>query len=384
MHTRFAGMISAAIVTAVALAVMPTPALGAEAHSGPVPLAAQVDDLKTDCANHPTEAASPRGWARSRFELCHHYEQTVNLYRIPTNQYLGKIEYELWVLGFAYDGSRRVDYVISMEDVGISTQLNAYLGYLTVTMSGCQTTTTSCVGSLTRADNIPGWFTTPTMATVSGISPNDTGNGTHFTVGMLASFEVLVEYRDGSTLPYVENRALNSVRFDSAGANLGNGKFHGTVFVDYVPTLELSMRPGSDHLQEARHVNDAFHHPQWTFPSHIGKSVPGRDTSRPLHRLMDATKRGQNHNASVAICEDVWGPDYAAGGLQCDEFPFQSTYEGSYTSTIGAGASDTDEWHGSARPINGADNQQGGTKLANFYGLNRILDNDPFLVTVLT
>ncbi|GDY33975.1 NucA/NucB deoxyribonuclease domain-containing protein [Gandjariella thermophila] len=68
-----------------------------------------------------------------------------------------------------------------------------------------------------------------------------------------------------------------------------------------------------------------------------------------------------------------------AGGQECDEYPFQSAYEGSSTSTDGKPY----QWLGSARPIDGGDNGRGGTKLANFYGMKRILDNDPFFVAIL-
>ncbi|MGN9914443.1 hypothetical protein ACTMTJ_43615 [Phytohabitans sp. LJ34] len=52
---------------------------------------------------------------------------------------------------------------------------------------------------------------------------------------------------------------------------------------------------------------------------------------------MDTGRIDQNHRASVNICTAVWGAGYAEGGLQCDEYPFKSTYEGSHTSTVGAG-----------------------------------------------
>jgi hypothetical protein len=53
---------------------------------------------------------------------------------------------------------------------------------------------------------------------------------------------------------------------------------------------------------------------------------------------MDPAQRDRNQRTSVRICKDVWGDDYAGGGLECDEYPFQSTNEGSYTSTGGDGS----------------------------------------------
>jgi hypothetical protein len=79
----------------------------------------------------------------------------------------------------------------------------------------------------------------------------------------------------------------------------------------------------------------------------------------------------QNAEEAKKVCVDVWGPNYATGGLECDEFPFQSTYEGAHRSSGG----DWTRWHGSARPIPGNENLQGGLALQAFYGQNRILDD---------
>jgi hypothetical protein len=85
---------------------------------------------------------------------------------------------------------------------------------------------------------------------------------------------------------------------------------------------------------------------------------------------MDATKKSANHSASVNVCRDVRGENYTAGGQECDEHPFQSTHEGSSTSTD----NEPCKWHGSTWPING----RGGTELGGFYGLNRVLDKDAY------
>ncbi|MFJ5680867.1 NucA/NucB deoxyribonuclease domain-containing protein [Streptomyces sp. NPDC093097] len=58
--------------------------------------------------------------------------------------------------------------------------------------------------------------------------------------------------------------------------------------------------------------------------------------------------------------------------LQCDEYPFASTYEGS---TKG------DDRY-SVRLIDGKDNETGGNRLNAMYIANRILDDDPFFVTI--
>ncbi|AHH98776.1 hypothetical protein GCM10010174_85470 [Kutzneria viridogrisea] len=216
------------------------------------------------------------------------------------------------------------------------------------------------------------------MDTITVTSPNDAGDGPDLLAYFTGKIGFVAEYRDGKTIPENEDvTAINRVRFDSVGQRLG-GKCEGTVFTDLTPNLEIHLTGhGTD--QEARNVDDALHHPERTFPSVIGKSVPGASLSNPLHRLMDVGERNRNHDASVGICKDVWGPDYAAGGLDCDEYPYKTTREGSYTSTNG----NPQAWNGSARPINKEDNSEAGTQLGVFYGTNRVLDNEAFTVSVV-
>ncbi len=333
-----------------------------------------VADLKTACANHADEAARVQGWARSRFEQCYRSFEVVNLYN-TNGAYLGKFDFELWILAFAYDGSRRVDYVVSVENVHQGNTLRDDLTYLTINLD-CRGSNVTCAGPLSRSDTIEGWWQRPAMETMTVTSPKDVGSGPYLTVDFTETVGFVAEYRDGRTIPVaVDTHAINRVRFDSARSALGNGKFHGTVFSDKAPTFDLHLT-GHGNDQEARHVDDALHHPERTFPSMVGKNVPGE--SAPLHRLMDSTKRNRNHAAAVQICKEIWGDNYAAGGLECDEYPFQSTYEGAAEST----GNEPFSWHGSARPIPAADNGAGGTLLANFYGANRILDGDRFYVDV--
>ncbi|MFI6741226.1 Ig-like domain-containing protein [Nonomuraea sp. NPDC050451] len=64
-----------------------------------------------------------------------------------------------------------------------------------------------------------------------------------------------------------------------------------------------------------------------------------------------------------------WVQHYTQAGLQCDEFPFASTYQGKVGNDY------------SVRPINGLQNRNHGwTWLRTFYSRNRLADKDPFLV----
>jgi hypothetical protein len=364
-------VVTIAIVAMSALLGLSTPAVAVtpgpanpptRAASVPPSLVPAAVDLKQDCAAHSAAAGTLRGWARSRFEQCHHYFRHINLNRV-TGEHLGYIEFDLWILAFAYDGSRRVDYVTSVENVKQTTTMVDALTFLTVEYLSCTGTNITCTSPQRRESTIAGWFAQPTMSVITVTSPNGTGAAPYGLVNFAAQVNILAEYRDGNTIPFAELIASNSV--------------------DNVPLDTLHLT-GDGIDQEARHVDDALHHPERTFPSWVGKNVPG--VSRPLHRLMNQTRIDANHRASVAVCEDVWGVGYASGGLDCDEYPFKSTYEGSKVSTTpttdncGGVVPITSDWHGSARVIDAAQNQVGGTRLASFYGANRILDCDAFTI----
>jgi hypothetical protein len=156
------------------------------------------------------------------------------------------------------------------------------------------------------------------------------------------------------------------------------------VFTDHIPTYDLmaiadEKGTRGQVVESARHIDDALHHAARTFPSFVGKSVPGGSFDQPLHRLVDDNLNKKNRAASGPVCRDVWGDDYDATKYNCDEYPFASTYEGAYTSTNEGKNIST--WRGSARPIWHKDNQLSGNYLTSqFYTVHRVLDGDPFVV----
>ncbi|MFE9207592.1 hypothetical protein [Micromonospora sp. NPDC007230] len=348
-------------------------------------------DLEEECKQQGDLPARQQGWARNRFEQCHRYTRVINLYHSQTLEYRGKIEFVFEILAFASYSGRRVDFVLSLEDVGISSQLNHELGYITVNMDGCKgVPNVTCTGETYRTDAIAAWYARPVFDPVIATSTDGSGASPYATVNLDALTTIMVEYRDGITLPYSELTATTRARFDSAGPEIGSAPQHGTVFRDYTPVLELDRRAGSDHRQEAIHVDDAQNNPSRTFPSFVGKSPPGAVGARPLHRLM-GSRSDMNRLEARKVCVDVWGPNYATGGLQCDEYPFAVTYEGAAMSTAGIYCGNSSDpvnadwrkWHGSARPIDGAHNGRGGILLSAFFRTNRVLDCDEFHVNVI-
>ncbi|MFI8235584.1 NucA/NucB deoxyribonuclease domain-containing protein [Streptomyces sp. NPDC085900] len=68
--------------------------------------------------------------------------------------------------------------------------------------------------------------------------------------------------------------------------------------------------------------------------------------------------------------------------MECDEYPFASTYEGSAQSIYDE---TKPKKNFSARAIDGTENGAGGSQLASYYSDNRIIDgpNDEFHVVII-
>ncbi|MFG2454543.1 hypothetical protein ACGFSG_34820 [Streptomyces sp. NPDC048512] len=83
------------------------------------PVAAPDDeqDLRQECAAHAAQAKAAAGWIKSRFESCQKRPFDLVLRDIRGTTSLGRLKFDQWVLGFAYDGSRRVDYLASIENI---------------------------------------------------------------------------------------------------------------------------------------------------------------------------------------------------------------------------------------------------------------------------
>lgn len=81
---------------------------------------------------------------------------------------------------------------------------------------------------------------------------------------------------------------------------------------------------------------------------------------------------GSRQQSSTATHDrTVWG-DHSGSGLECDEYPFASTGEGS----------DKGDNRYSVRLIDGKDNRAGGGLLDAMYTINRVLDGDAFYVKI--
>ncbi|WP_328934943.1 MULTISPECIES: NucA/NucB deoxyribonuclease domain-containing protein [unclassified Streptomyces] len=147
----------------------------------------------------------------------------------------------------------------------------------------------------------------------------------------------------------------------------------GAEFSYLVAPLQYSTAAGAPERAAAQHIQQAFTSPQTTYPANPAKDVPGDSADQPLHRLYyDTARREANRNAAGDVCE-ADDPNYGTAGLDCDEFPFATTYEGAAQHAYDATAP-ADNF--SAKMIDSAENQAGGSQLGVYYGYNRIIDGN--------
>lgn len=168
----------------------------------------------------------------------------------------------------------------------------------------------------------------------------------------------------------------NAVRFDS-GEYLAPYGTKGAIFSRVIPSFHYD-RTNTDVKAVAKHVFDALHAPQLTYPKKTDKDIPGYiwRGDKPLHRnypkfdsaSADVTKK--NEAAKNAACAGLSHNT----GEQCDEFPFASTKEG-------AGKGDGNF---SVKYVPQSDNSKAGGALSKWYGQDRILDGDAYGRSTLT
>lgn len=191
-----------------------------------------------------------------------------------------------------------------------------------------------------------------------------------------AWIEIVAQLPGGSTRT-IESPA-NRIRFDSAQYLTHNGK-SGAIFPDVDPVLNIPINTVefAAMRQSGLHYKQAMQQPASTVPVVAGKTIPGALGGSPLHRLyFDTDRREENNREAVRTCRSDLVGQYPQPGVDCDEYPFASTYEG-------ASPYYNPQRNFSVKAIPSEDNQAAGTWLSAWYSYDRILDNDAFFVNVV-
>ncbi|MET7426391.1 NucA/NucB deoxyribonuclease domain-containing protein [Dactylosporangium sp. NPDC005555] len=340
------------------------------------------DDFETQCLAAPSAAVDP-GWFPDRYAHCRRGTGIHDVFD-ANNVKVGEVHVSLIVMGFAVNGERRVDYAVRV--LGI-TKVNAPDLLLETVSIGmwfaCGVSLTPCAdpAAPSRVDTVTGWravnYFTTTLTSPETADPGEQRVQRRF------ALVVNLTTPGQPFLPGPPIEAMYSnVRYDSASYV---GRARGTVFLDHRLVLVVDERLDNQD-ESAQHIRHAFNHPVLTFPSWVGKTVPGKDDGipsaddEPLTRMYNNAQNDANRANSEKICKELYGL-WDKDLVNCDEFPFASTYEGSKTGT----EANNGLQRFSVRLIDTADNQYvGGILLeVNFYRALRVLDGDKFFVRVV-
>ncbi|MEU7909026.1 hypothetical protein [Actinoplanes sp. NPDC049118] len=278
--------------------------------------------------------ATPNGWLADRFRQCIRGMIDGIVVNNGTDAVAGSIRFDYTILVWADRATRQtqVRLTIPGRDAVVSTmpanQIDWPNQHIDLIPVGCiPSATMNCPTEPNRT--LDQWANNPD-SDMFFTSPPGTGAAPDTNVvSNLATYSFEV-----GTLPvrpglFPTNFKTN-MRFDS-GRTMSPA--NGAALVDFTPTVSFSLSD-SEVNQSALHIRDAQLNPSRTFPSWPNKTIPGRaGGSEPLHRLVDRPLQDANRSASIAFCKQTWGPNYATGGRQCDEYPFCSTYEGAATSS---------------------------------------------------
>ncbi|MCC8242764.1 hypothetical protein [Saccharothrix luteola] len=155
------------------------------------------------------------------------------------------------------------------------------------------------------------------------------------------------------------------------------------VFTHVASSLSL-FADDPRHGESARFIRDAQTDITSTKPGVVGKKVPGRINEEPLHRLYkdyDTDKDiAGSHRKVRRTCQYYFGVDYtindAGEVLQCDEYPFATTYENSARVDEGRVLTYA------VRPLNALHNETAGQIYGRWLTDDHILDSDPFYVII--
>lgn len=312
------------------------------------------------------------GWHINRYGWCAYGEYYATGRDSGTGEIIATLRADFTVLGYGNKGVRQFDYLVQLDNIVADGNIAWDRSVLKATVNECvdPQPSTTCM-RLPRLANIPTWQAVNTYA-VTFQSP-DPGSGTGDNTAFASTFVDLdfstptqPEWNwEGGILKIAETRA----RYDSASYV---GSPRGAIF----PEAPLVFRVDGqlpDRDESARHIWDALHRPMITLPSWLGKTVPAR-----LTRMYNPAMNDANRSKSIGQCEDFYGK-YDGSLINCDEYPFASTYEGSKT---GADRNNGLERH-SVRLIDASDNQNVGRDLENtFFRELRILDGEKFDVVV--
>jgi hypothetical protein len=325
------------------------------------------------CKQEPSARVEPghlTGWYINRYGWCGWGHFTAEGTDARTGTPVGTIDFDFVFIASGNRGARQFDYYIELDNITTSGEIDWPASVLTATFQECADPQPES-GCLTFPHSLTpdGWKLANYYATTftNPEQPNDTTPQiATATTSVMLAFATPTQpewvWAGGATVGETRERYDSATYVPSP---------RGAVFLDAPLVFTVDYRDW-DEDESARHIWDALHRPYITLPSWSGKSVPSR-----LTRMYNEPLKKQNRDKSVAMCAQYFGK-YDGTLVNCDEYPFASTYEGAVTGPLADGGLQRN----SVRLIDWGDNQYVGNLLGVFYGDWRILDGDKFDVAV--
>ena len=344
----------------------------------------------------------PQGWIRNHYNYCQVSAiQDVTLLTpqlqgcqepTPAGCPLITVSLRMTVVGNASDRSRSAQVQLFFDDVHIlqedprgdpaTVDLGVTLACDPTPAGGCQVNPSGG-----RTAPLTDWFPRDQPRPTGSInftvsSPPTAGSGADRIARGMIRPRLTLSNRNVPE-PFTANGQAARLRFDSATylataqAAIFDGSFAGNAFIPIQPVFTLDMNDptvGPFIRQSAEHIWVAQHYPARTYPAAAGKTIP-----TTLTRLAPSPRNTVNRETSMDACNHYW-PGYRARGLQCDEYPFASTYEGAGQPFY---QPFTPWGNFSVCPIAGNDNGRAGSLLGAWYSNDRILDGDSFDVRII-
>jgi hypothetical protein len=348
-----------------------------------------------ECRTHP-QAGALDGWIRDPYNWCRVYGPTAEIVvsTDPRNPGpVGEISYAVVEIASGSNTARSVTYKAYVDILGMA----AYPGnpvdlssinfavalqcHGTPAPAGCHSATTE------DSKTIGAWKSSPwTKQFTIDSDPAGTSAPSYVATGI---FYPTFTFSHRDTVPDTHDPSSlgieAGIRFDSAGGlsgylgkKLPSGAIFGTVNSAHAvtvpePQLTYGMAPSDNEREVAQHIYVALNSPDNTYPR-VPRGVHKR-FSATLERLGSEAQITANRAVSTGLCAAVWGARYPTAygrALDCDEYPFASTYQGGTRSGINL----------SVCPLGYSSNRSAGTQLKNFYATNRVLDGEPFKVKI--
>ncbi|WP_314171893.1 NucA/NucB deoxyribonuclease domain-containing protein [Streptomyces winkii] len=315
---------------------------------------------------------------KNHFAFCLVSRPTYRFYRYIWGRpvLVGEYQFRLTMLGRGERGVQRIRFDLELDDWdgwGIrdsKAPLGIRLSCLNLVNAECDE-----IGG-GRQDTISGWqFNGNAYASFITTRSEGGGDGVHYDQDRVNYHDMRIRLTSATGSTQFEE----PFRCDAAAYASGGG-----CIFDQVPaTMHYSLN-GAGVDSVAAHIKKAQDDPANVYPGGVGTEIPGaRKSGKPLTRLypgMDEEARlyyNANNRVVRTTCRER-DPNWGTPGMQCDEYPFRSTWEGAHYTEVQPGA----RWKYSARMVDGEENGNAGSALGAWYTEDHILAKDAFWVQI--